>query len=127
MNMILGKLILHLQEEEAFWVFTMLLERVLPIDYYSQMMGVNSDCQFLGDQLLRETMPDIFERFEELNFKTTFFSFNWFVCLFQDKLSDRLSLAILDLIFIHGSHILISVALTIVYMLKSRIMQAEDF
>lgn len=57
--MIVGRLIQVLNEEEAFWVFSMLLERVLPIDYYSQMMGVNADCQFFGEKLLKEALPDV--------------------------------------------------------------------
>jgi len=34
MNFILGRLIKFLSEEEAFWVFTLLIESVLPLDYY---------------------------------------------------------------------------------------------
>ena len=30
-------------EEEAFWIFTMMLESMLPIDYYSNMVGVLID------------------------------------------------------------------------------------
>jgi hypothetical protein len=35
MNFILGRLIKILPEEEAFWVFTMLIESILPLDYYT--------------------------------------------------------------------------------------------
>jgi hypothetical protein len=35
MNFVLGRLIKILSEEEAFWVFTMLIEHILPIDYYT--------------------------------------------------------------------------------------------
>ena len=52
-------------------------------------MGVNADCEMFGDELLKAILPEIYEHFEQHNFKATFFSFNWFVCLFQDKLSDR--------------------------------------
>jgi hypothetical protein len=30
-------------EEEAFWIFTMMVESILPIDYYSNMVGVLID------------------------------------------------------------------------------------
>jgi hypothetical protein len=33
MNYIVGRLIQVLEEEEAFWVFTLILENYLPIDY----------------------------------------------------------------------------------------------
>jgi hypothetical protein len=30
-------------EEDAFWIFVMLIESILPIDYYSNMVGVLID------------------------------------------------------------------------------------
>lgn len=40
MNFIVGRLIKYLNEEESFWVFTMIIESILPIDYYTKMIGV---------------------------------------------------------------------------------------
>lgn len=129
MNFVLGKMLGWLPggEEEAFWVFAMLLERVLPLDYYFKLLGVNSDCHFLSEELIKIILPEIYRHFKKLKYHVHHFALNWFLCLFQDKLSDRLSLAILDLIFIHGSSILLNVALAILYVLKPRILQCEDF
>ena len=33
MNYIVGRLILILEEDEAFWVFVIIMENYLPIDY----------------------------------------------------------------------------------------------
>lgn len=89
MNFVLGRLIMQMSEEQAFWVFTMLLEKILPVDYYNHLMGVNADCHYFETELLKEIMPDVASKFKEFSFKSNFFSFNWFCCLFQDKLSDR--------------------------------------
>ena len=44
MNFILGRMIQVLRgDEETFWTFTMLLEKILPFDYYIQMMGVSAN------------------------------------------------------------------------------------
>ena len=44
MNFILGRMIQVLKsDEETFWTFTMLLEKILPFDYYIQMMGVSAN------------------------------------------------------------------------------------
>lgn len=43
MNFIVGRLLQFMNEEEAFWTLTMILETVLPIDYYSNMVGVLID------------------------------------------------------------------------------------
>jgi Rab-GTPase-TBC domain len=82
MNFILGRLVQNLNEEEAFWVYSMLMEQVLPIDYYAQMIGVHADVEYFGEELLKSVLPEVHEHFIDLNFKATFFSFNWFVCLF---------------------------------------------
>ncbi len=43
MNFIVGRLLRFLDEDEAFWVLTMLLETILPLDYYANMVGVLID------------------------------------------------------------------------------------
>jgi hypothetical protein len=91
------------------------------------MMGVSADVKFFGEELLEHYLPELHHKFKELNFNPSFFSFNWFTCLFQDKLSDPLSYSILDLLFIEGSHILPRVAITICYMIKEKILACNDF
>lgn len=43
MNFIVGRLLQFMNEEEAFWTLTMIIETILPIDYYSNMVGVLID------------------------------------------------------------------------------------
>ena len=43
MNFIVGRLLQFMNEEEAFWTLTMIIETILPIDYYSNMVGVLVD------------------------------------------------------------------------------------
>lgn len=58
MNFLVAKILIALQisrgkdtpetrededEEIAFWIFTMMLESILPLDYYSNMIGVLID------------------------------------------------------------------------------------
>ena len=38
-DLIIGHLMRYLSEEETFWVFCLLIESILPIDYYSSMIG----------------------------------------------------------------------------------------
>ncbi|CDW84002.1 tbc1 domain family member 2b [Stylonychia lemnae] len=92
MNFILGRLIKFLTETEAFWVFTMLIESVLPIDYFCQFIGVEAE-SWIYKQLIKEQLPHIHQKFEELirdysDFDPRYLFLNWFVCLFSDKLSE---------------------------------------
>jgi hypothetical protein len=43
MNFIVGRLLLFMEEEEAFWTLANIIETILPIDYYSNMVGVLID------------------------------------------------------------------------------------
>ena len=43
MNFIVGRLLKFMSEEEAFWTLAMIIETILPIDYYSNMVGVLID------------------------------------------------------------------------------------
>ena len=43
MNFIVGNLLKHLNEQESFWIFTCICENILPLDYYSDMLGILVD------------------------------------------------------------------------------------
>ena len=89
MNFIIARIMKILQnEEEVFWVFAMLIETILPIDFYTHMAGVHTDTK-LFSFYIKQYLPLISEKFESLNFDPMFFSVNWFVCLFTDKLDEN--------------------------------------
>ncbi len=43
MNFIVGRMLKYMSEEEAFWTLTMIIETMLPIDFYSNMVGALID------------------------------------------------------------------------------------
>jgi len=43
MNFIAGNLLKMLNEQESFWLFTSITENILPLDYYSDMLGILVD------------------------------------------------------------------------------------
>ena len=48
-NYIVGRLLKIMSEEEAFWMLSMLLETFIPIDYYSNVLGVIVDQSILSE------------------------------------------------------------------------------
>jgi hypothetical protein len=56
-----------------------------------------------------------------------FFSLNWFICLFCDKLDSKISLPILDQIMIRGSEVLHNLGLSILYLMQEHILHMKDF
>lgn len=43
MNFIVGTLLRYMNEVESFWVFVSIAENILPLDYYSDMLGILVD------------------------------------------------------------------------------------
>ena len=58
MNFIVGNLLKHLNEQESFWVFVSITENILPLDYYSDMLGILVD-QKIFEELLIERYPKL--------------------------------------------------------------------
>ena len=91
MNFILARLIKYLSEVEAFWVFTMIIEQILPLDFYTQMVGAQADVKIF-QELIKQHLHSIHKHFTHLGFDAMYFAFNWFVCLFSDKLKEEVPL-----------------------------------
>jgi hypothetical protein len=45
-------------EEDAFWIFAQLVESILPLDYYSNMVGALID-QKIFYQIFKREIPDL--------------------------------------------------------------------
>lgn len=56
MNFIVGKLLKYVNEEEAFWIFVSITECILPIDYYSDLLGILVD-QKVFEKILTSMYP----------------------------------------------------------------------
>jgi hypothetical protein len=52
------------------------------------MVGVQVDVKIFKT-VLKKALPDVNKKFNDLNFDSMFFSLNWFVCLFSDKLVEN--------------------------------------
>ena len=53
-----------LTEEEAFWAFVALVENIMPIDYYQQLVGARADQQIV-QYLVATKLPRLNKHFEE--------------------------------------------------------------
>jgi len=104
MNFIVGRLVQYLKDFEAFWVFAMLIETILPIDYYTQMIGIQIDVKVLKI-LISVCLPEVEKKFQSLGYDAMFFALNWFVCLYTEKFKENVAVAIIDLIIVLGSEV----------------------
>ena len=51
-NFIANMLLDFLDEEQSFWIFTIISEELLPIDYYSDLLGVLVDSKVFENLLI---------------------------------------------------------------------------
>ena len=61
-------------EEEAFWIFTMMVESILPIDYYSNMVGVLIDQKIFYD-IFKSEIPDLCNHLQGVGFDPSLLAF----------------------------------------------------
>jgi len=126
MNYIVAHLIRYMTEEEAFWALCCLIESILPLDYYTAMIGILVD-QKLFSLLLKELMPSLSLYLEKLNLDPSLVSLQWFVCLFSYNLQIDVSDSILDHLFLQGSKVLFKASLSIVSLLERELLKCPDF
>lgn len=68
-----------------------LIENVLPIDYYTSMLGVLYDSRIFYD-LLYYHNERIYEKFKDLEFEPSVLVIQWFICLYVNTLKNNVSL-----------------------------------
>lgn len=63
-----------MSEEESFWTLTLLIETILPLDYYSNMVGVLID-QHVFEAAVRYFFPELHAHFNDLGFDPSLLAF----------------------------------------------------
>ena len=51
-----------LTEEEAFWIFNQIIETIIPIDFFTNMIGGLVDSEIFNS-ILKTQMPDLWDHF----------------------------------------------------------------
>jgi hypothetical protein len=104
------------------------MEEILPINFYSELVGIMVDCTILNS-LLSKYIPELSEHLITNGFELNLnnFIYKWFVSLFIQNFNDEFSLIIWDFLFLEGSIVLFKAALAIFMNLKNSILNHYDF
>lgn len=128
LNYITGVLLLVVRDEEsAFWLLTVLIERILPDYYSSGMRGLLVDTDVLTE-LIRARNPHLHEHLERIGVAKSWpivFT-KWLICLFVDVLPFETVLRIWDCIFYEGSKVILRTGLTVVLDNAAQLMACTD-
>jgi hypothetical protein len=115
-------------QEEAFWVFVQIMEDILPINFYSELVGIMIDCTILNN-MLSKYIPEIYEHLMNNGFELNMnnFIYKWFVSLFIQNFNEEYSLIIWDFLFLEGSVVIFKAALAIFMNMKNKILNHTNF
>lgn len=92
MNLVASTLLLvHADEEEAFWVLCAIIERILPEDFFSLSLLPSRACPLVLLSYVQESLPKLFGHLSNLGVNLPAICFSWFLSLFTDCLPIEVS------------------------------------
>lgn len=87
MNLVASTLLLvHADEEDAFWNLVCIIEKYLPEDFFSPSLLVSRACPLVLLDYVHDLMPALFNHLMDLGVDLPAICFSWFLSLFTDCL-----------------------------------------
>ena len=101
MNFIVGRLLLIMDnEEQVFWIFIQMIEKILPLIYYSDLAGIIIETTII-DAFISFYLSNFYKYLIDNSFKLPLNNFihKWMVSLFTQALSPEMAYTFLDFFF----------------------------
>lgn len=127
MNYLAGLMLLHMDEEKAFWTLSALIETILPANYYSPSLVGGRVDQQVFQSCLKWKLPRVHEALRATNTLLEPVTCPWFLCLFVNIIPLYVVCRIWDCLFWEGSTVLFRFGLTMVKSKANAIVAAKDF
>ncbi|KAK7074043.1 Growth hormone-regulated TBC protein 1 [Halocaridina rubra] len=127
LNYIAGLLLIIIKDEEdTFWLLSVLVNDLLPQYYTPVMVGVLTDISVL-EAIVKERAPLIWKHVKHYGLTWGLLTTKWFICLFAEVLPIETVLRIWDCLFYEGNKILMRVAVTLILSNQEQILMSQDF
>ncbi|KAJ3511961.1 hypothetical protein NLJ89_g3801 [Agrocybe chaxingu] len=127
MNLITSTLLLvHADEEEAFWMLCAIVERILPEDFFSPSLLPSRACPLVLLDYVQELTPKLHAHLTDLGVDLAAICFSWFLSLFTDCLPVETLFRIWDLFLVDGLDTLFRVALGILRSNEAELLRCES-
>lgn len=128
-NFIVGRLLKFIpnNDEKVFWIFVQIIERILPIDFYSEMAGVMASVDILICMFRQMYIPELIDSLQEyvmIYLKNILMQ--WFLSLFAINFPYDCTTLIWDALFTDGKIVLFKVAVCLIKMLKEDLMNIKE-
>ncbi|KAF7789776.1 hypothetical protein EIP86_000722 [Pleurotus ostreatoroseus] len=146
MNLVTSTLLLvHADEEEAFWLLCALIEKILPAEFFSPTLLSSRACPLVLLDYVKELMPKLHDHLVELGVDLGAICFSWFLSLFTDCLPIEVSSSfygfrpmsspsrvlqtlfrVWDVFLVDGLDVLFRIALAILRVSEEELLQCDS-
>ncbi|THU78756.1 TBC-domain-containing protein [Dendrothele bispora CBS 962.96] len=127
MNLVTSTLLLiHADEEEAFWVLSAIIERLLPEDFFSPSLLPSRACPLVLLDYVREYLPKLYTHLNTLGVDLPAICFSWFLSLFTDCLPVETLFRVWDVFLVDGLDVLFRVALAILRSNEQELLRCQS-
>lgn len=126
MNFIAGRLLsFGFTEEQAFWMLAQIVEMYLPLDYFTDMMGVKTD-QKVFHSLLKLHVPRVAKHLQMCGIDPSMYCVQWLVCIFAYSFRRDIVMRIWDVFFVEGAAFLFRVGLGVMHVCRDVILSTSN-
>ncbi|KAF1925774.1 GTPase-activating protein GYP5 [Didymella exigua CBS 183.55] len=125
MNIVVAALLIYVSEPQAFFLLSILCDRLLP-GYYSQTMYGTLLDQKVFESLVEKTMPILWDHLVKSDVQLSVVSLPWFLSLYINSMPLIFAFRVLDVFFLEGPKVLFQIGLAILRINGEQLLDAAD-
>jgi hypothetical protein len=125
MNIVVAALLIYMSEAQAFFLLSVLCDRLLPGYYSTTMYGTLLD-QRVFESLVEKTMPVLWDHLVKADVQLSVVSLPWFLSLYINSMPLVFAFRVLDVFFLEGPKVLFQVGLAILRINGEELLDATD-
>ncbi|XP_054158022.1 ecotropic viral integration site 5 ortholog-like isoform X2 [Oppia nitens] len=122
---LVGVLLLNMPEEDAFAVFTCLMQDYRLREMYKPTMAELGLCIYQLECMVQELLPELYMHFQSQNYFTSMYASSWFLTLFTSCLPLHIAYRVLDLILLDGIEMIFRISIAILLLCKEDLLRLD--
>ncbi len=121
-------LVFHFHEEDAFWLFLTIVDKLYPSNYFTESMLANHVDQYVFvNILIPKYLPNIYQHVIQTHqIQLNLITSSWFLCGFLNTLKSSAVLRVWDIFLNEGSSALFAIALGLLKMHEKTILSINS-
>ncbi|CAF4354133.1 unnamed protein product [Rotaria socialis] len=119
---IVGLLLMHMPEEEAFAVLVSIMQDFSMRDMYKPDMYSLGLCIYQLECMVQEFLPELYRHLQAENFNTSVYASSWFLTLFTTQFTVNVAAHMMDLFLNEGIEIIFRMAIALLEIHQEELM-----